>query len=203
VVSIKFLVLTWDDLYWLTVKLAEKIEESGYRPDVIVGIARGGWVIARLLSDFLSISEVASIRIEFYKSIGKTMEKPRIKQPVTTDVRNKKVLLADDVADTGGSLIIARDHIREYGARDIKIGVLHKKPWCKIEPDFYVDLVDAWIVYPHEYKETIKEIVRRELENGIKEVKLLKEKLVNIGFTRKVVEYFLPKVLKELSSPSL
>ena len=198
----KFLVLSWDDLYWSTVKLAEKVQMSGFKPDVIVGIARGGWVIARLLSDFLDVSEVVSLRVEFYKSIGETMNKPRIRHPISVDIRGMKVLLADDVADTGGSLVAASEYIRAKGVTDLKIAVLHKKPWCRIEPDFFVDLVDAWIVYPHEYKETMQEIVRKEVAMGNASFNSLKTKLLGIGFDDKVIEYFLPKILKELEVTS-
>ncbi|MCD6164911.1 MAG: hypothetical protein J7J30_05730 [Candidatus Odinarchaeota archaeon] len=58
---VKFLAPWWDDVYELTLKVAEKIMKSGFSPDILVGIARGGWIVARLLSDFLDNSNDTSI----------------------------------------------------------------------------------------------------------------------------------------------
>ena len=155
-------------------------------------------MIARLLSDFLSIDNVASIRIEFYSTIGETKERPVITQPVSSNVQGLRVLLADDVADTGGSLEVALDHLKKRGAKEVKVAVVHKKPWCRIEPDFYVMVVDAWIIYPHEYKETIREIAKRMLLKEGKSIEELREELRRIGFSEKLIEYFLPRVLREI-----
>ena len=195
----KFITLTWEKFYWQIVKLAEKVEESGYKPDVIVGIARGGWVVARIMSDLLDNPNVASIRVEFYRSVAETKEKPIITQPVSADVRGKKVLLVDDVADTGESILCALKHLKERGAKEVKVAVVHKKPWSKVEPDYYVELVDAWIIYPHEYRETIRELVKKMLKEGIDKEEDMRKRLLEIGLSKEVVDYFLPKVLKSLS----
>jgi len=195
---LKFITLTWDKLYWQIVRLAEKVEKSGYKPDIIVGIARGGWVVARIMSDLLDNPNVASIRVEFYRSVAETKEKPTITQPVSTDVRGKRVLLVDDVADTGESILCALEHLKEKGAKEVKVAVVHKKPWSKFEPDYYVELVDAWIIYPHEYKETIRELTKRMLKEGIRDPNEIRRRLLEIGLSEEVVDYFLPKVMQNI-----
>ena len=59
----KFLVLSWDDLFWDVVDLAKVIKKDGFRADLLVAIARGGWVVGRILSDLLGLREVAGITI--------------------------------------------------------------------------------------------------------------------------------------------
>ena len=103
----KLLKLKWDEIDAMCSELAAAIEKSGYKPDVIVGIARGGWVPARLLSDKLGNESVASMRVEFYTAPGVTNRVPKITQPVSVDVKGKRVLLVDDVSDTGHSLELA------------------------------------------------------------------------------------------------
>ncbi|MEM1753752.1 MAG: phosphoribosyltransferase family protein, partial [Candidatus Methanomethylicaceae archaeon] len=93
----KIITLNWRDIQFLTLNLAHKIIESNFIPDIIVGVARGGWVTARLLSDLLNVKNLASMKIEFYKSIGKRNGKPVITQPISESPYGKSVLIVDDV----------------------------------------------------------------------------------------------------------
>ncbi|MEM2735717.1 MAG: phosphoribosyltransferase, partial [Candidatus Bathyarchaeia archaeon] len=110
-----FLVLSWDEVYDLCIRLADKIRGSGFSPDVIVGIARGGWIPARVLSDLLDNPNVMNMRIQFYIDIGKTDKKPTIVQPLDESIRGKAILIVDDVADTGSSLRVAIEHAKGLG----------------------------------------------------------------------------------------
>ncbi|MEM1573799.1 MAG: phosphoribosyltransferase [Candidatus Methanomethylicaceae archaeon] len=176
----KIITLNWRDIQFLTLNLARKIIESNFIPDIIVGVARGGWVTARLLSDLLNVKNLASMKIEFYKSIGKRNGKPVITQPISESPYGKSVLIVDDVADTGESLLLAKNHVDSMGAKEIKLATLHMKPWSKIAPDFYVELTDAWIIYPWEFRESIEyltEILKDE------------EKLLSIGIPKEYMEF--------------
>lgn len=187
---IKFLAPWWDEVYDLTLKVAERIWKSGFNPDVLVGIARGGWIVARLLSDFLDNSNVTSIRIEFYKGIAETGEKPQITQPLMVDVKDKKVLICDDVADTGHSLIAAVKHVKEKGAKDIKVATLHLKPWSSYRPDYFVVETNAWIIYPWEIRETISKLVSKLKSEGKSRDEIRKE-LSKTGIKNALIDYFL------------
>jgi len=151
----------WEEIYEMCIELSEKIKQSGFSPDVIVGVARGGWIPARLISDFLDNPNVASVRIQFYEEVGKTSAKPIITQPVSTSIEGKKVLAVDDVADTGESLKALYSHLKEKGAAEIKIATLHVKPKSSFQPDFYIKETSAWIIYPHERFEFIKEFIKK------------------------------------------
>ncbi|MGB9719216.1 MAG: phosphoribosyltransferase [Candidatus Anstonellales archaeon] len=160
----EFIKPSWDEIEELTKKLAEKIKKSRFRFDWIVGISRGGLLPARLVSDYFDCPQLAIMRIEFYKSIGKTKDFPRITQPVQVNVKGKNVLVVDDVADTGQSLVVAKEHLKRKGAKEVRIATLHYKPTSSaIKPDFYVAKTSAWIVYPWEKRET-ERMLKKKVE---------------------------------------
>ncbi len=152
----KFIKPGWGKIEGMCRALAKKV--SAFKPDWIVGVSRGGLVPARLLSDYLDNSNVSIIRIEFYKTIGETRDFPTISQPLQVDVKGKRVLIVDDVADTGRSLAVAKEHIKRAGASEVKIAVLHQKPKSIVRPDFYIGTTGAWIIYPWEKEETKREM---------------------------------------------
>src|SRR6266480_4344543 len=92
--------------------LAQQIKKDRYKPEIIVGVSRGGWPPARVMSDLLQNPNLANMRVEFYKDIGVRNKKPRITQPVTMEDVGKQVLVADDVSDTGPSLRGLTNHMR-------------------------------------------------------------------------------------------
>jgi uncharacterized protein len=155
---VEFLEVSWAEADALCKELAAKA--AAFKPDWIVGISRGGLVPARLLCDQLEMHNVAIIRIEFYKKIGKTSDFPKITQPLQVDVKGKRVLIVDDVADTGMSLLVAKEHVLRAGASQVKIATLHEKPWSRAKPDFCAGASDAWIIYPWERVESMKEIAK-------------------------------------------
>jgi hypothetical protein len=188
--KIEYLTLTWDDIYQLSLKLYEKVKKSGFEPDVIVGIARGGWMPARILSDLMDNPNLANVKAEFYLDVYKTMKKPMITQSVSTSVEGKTVLVVDDVADTGESLKLVKEHLITKGASNVKIGCLHYKPWSILKPDYYVRETRAWVIYPWEYKESVVKIGKKLLEEG-KRLKNVEDELVKIGLNRRLVRIFL------------
>jgi len=157
----RFDFVSWREVDACCGLLARRIKHAGFKPDIIVGIARGGWVPARLLSDLLLNRNVASIKIEFYEKAGVPGTKPRITQPVSTSVRGKRVLLVDDVADTGESLAAAVAHLKRRGAKEIKVATLHYKPQSIFKPDFFIGETSDWLVYPWEREETRREKKQR------------------------------------------
>lgn len=146
---------TWDDIERMCEQLGKKC--STFNPEILIGISRGGLVPVRILSDILDNKNIAIMKIEFYKSIGQTKDFPTITQPLSTDVNKKNVLIVDDVADTGRSLAVAKEHIKGKKARDVKIAVLHYKPSSIVNPDYYIQKTTAWIVYPWEKREVKRE----------------------------------------------
>ena len=106
--------VSWENFYQLARGLALTIHKSGYLPDTIIAIARGGVVPGRVLCDFLAIMELASFRIEHYHGTRKE-SLARIKYPLVADLNGKRVLVVDDVGDTGETFVVAIEHIRQQG----------------------------------------------------------------------------------------
>ncbi len=145
--------LTWDKIEEMCGKLAEQVKRSEFKPEILIGISRGGWIPARILSDMLGVYRLASIGVVFYKSAGKTMNRPKLTQELNVDIRGKRVLLIDDVADTGESLLLAKEKILALKPLGLKVATLNYKPKSKVKPDFFVEETTSWLVYPWEKRE--------------------------------------------------
>ena len=191
-----YLILSWQDVYNLTLRLSERIVKSGFVPDIIVGIARGGWIPARILSDVLYTSAMFNIRIEYYSSIGTKGETPIVTQPLSMSLEGKNVLLIDEVADTGDSLLYAIEHVKNLGAESIKSAVLHLKPTSKVTPDFYCSTTSSWTVYCWEFRESIINLVKLfKKEDSTLNMTQIRDKLVfEVGFDPTIVDYFIERL---------
>ncbi|MGC8572919.1 MAG: purine phosphoribosyltransferase [Caldisphaera sp.] len=155
--GIEVLLLSWEDIENDINVIGEKILKSGYRPDVIISILRGGVIPGRLLADRLGIDDIGSMEIKLYIAAGQKGERPYMRQPVTLPIKDKKVLLVDDVSDSGLTLEFAIQAISLYMPSEIKTTTLYMKPWTRLVPDFYAEEVDKWVVFPWERKEFEKE----------------------------------------------
>ena len=194
--ELKFEVPTWNQIYNMLLNLAEKIRKNGFKPDIIVGVSRGGWPPARVLSDLLDNPNLANAKAEFYLGVAETKMEPTLTQPVSVAVADKKVLIVDEVADTGKSLKLVKEHIIKEGACDVKIATVYYKPWSIIVPDYYGKETSRWIVFPWEIKETIRKIVKKCREKG-KPVEEENAKLVKAGVSAELVGRFLKEIVEE------
>jgi uncharacterized protein len=152
---------TWNQIYEMLLNQSEKIRKTRYQPDIIIAIARGGLIPARILTDLLETPQVATIKIEFYTDIALPSLQPTLKQPLTIPVEGKKVLIVDDISDSGQSLKLAKQHLTEKGAAETKIATLYAKPTTQTLPDYVEKTADRWIVFPWEIKETLRSILQK------------------------------------------
>jgi uncharacterized protein len=158
---------TWSQIYRMLLQQANHIRSSGFQPDIIVGVSRGGWVPARVLSDLLENSNLASVKVEFYTGIGEASKVPKLTQELVVDVAGKRVLVVDEVADTGKSLRLAVDHIQQREAAEVQTATLYCKQQSIIKPDFYEKETARWVVFPWELKETVQKIIQANKENPV------------------------------------
>jgi hypoxanthine phosphoribosyltransferase len=193
--KVDFEVSTWNQIYAMLLSQAGKIHQSGFKPDIIVGVTRGGWAPARVLSDFLGIPELATLGVEFYLDVAKTRNEPVLTQHVSTAINGKKVLLVDDIADTGKSLRLSKTHVQQQGATEVRIATLYYKPLSETKPEYYEKETRRWVVFPWETKETIRKIVEKHRDKGA--IKVETEKLVKAGLPKQQVEMFLKEVFEE------
>ena len=185
--DLRFLHLSWDDIQLRAEEVAERIKASGYSPDVVVAVSRGGFDHARILCDQLEVRRLASVQIEFYAGVNETNEVPRIVYPLNADVSGLKVLVVDDVSDTGESWRAAKEHVEGLGASQVRVATLHVKPWTTFKPDYHAAETDAWIVYPWEPIEFMTSTAARLEKDGL-DSQEIRKKLVELGFDPRVVD---------------
>jgi hypoxanthine phosphoribosyltransferase len=192
----KYLIFSWQDVYNLTLRLSEKIVNSGFKPSVIVGIARGGWIPARILSDVLYANTMWNVRIEYYSDLGSKGREPKITQPLIVPLAGQRVLVVDEVVDTGESLLYAIEHVKKQGVAEVRSAVLHLKPKSRIAPDYYMQMVDSWTVYPWETRESIIALVKKfRAEDPDLDIKDIRDRLVfEVGFEPTITDYFIKRL---------
>ncbi len=190
-----FEVVYWDQIYHMTYYLFERMKKDGIKPDVIIGVARGGWISARLFADFFCNRKTANLKIEFYDDTSQREAEPIIVQEISEDLNNKTALIVDDISDSGKSLTIAIEHLRNKGASQIFTATLHCKRDSLVIPDYFVRETEAWMVYPWEYAEFILYYYReKHAQNTIQEIKKL---LKDIGIPAYLVDSFLLHFISE------
>lgn len=190
--DINYEVPTWNQIYDLLLCQAQKIQSQNYQPDIIVGIARGGLVPARILADLLETPQLGFMQVEFYVDLNQTKSEPTLKQPLTANVAGKKVLLVDDIADTGESLKLAQTHLQTQGINQIKTATLYHKPQSTTTPDFYEKQTSNWVVFPWDTKETLRKIIQKNPGKRIQNQEIAK--LVKAGLPKQLTE----KLLKDM-----
>jgi hypoxanthine phosphoribosyltransferase len=194
--KIEFEIPSWNQIYTMLLNLTDKIRKSGFKPDIVVGVSRGGWPPARVLSDLLDNPNLANVRAEFYLGIAETKGDPTLTQPVSMKVEGKKVLVVDEIADTGRSLKLIKKHIVEEGAVEVKVAAIYYKPWSIVKPDYYEKETSHWVVFPWEIKETIRRIIRKCREKA-KPLEEETAKLVKAGISAELVKKFSKEILEE------
>ncbi|MDH5199712.1 MAG: phosphoribosyltransferase [Candidatus Bathyarchaeota archaeon] len=183
----KLLHLSWDDVQALSERLADRVKRSGFKPDLIVAVSRGGFDPARILCDQLGIRRLASVQVEYYLGVEQKSDEPQVVYPLNADVKGMKVLVVDDVSDTGTSLKTALEHVAARGASEVRVATLHIKPWTAFKPDYHTVEVDEWIVYPWEPLESMNSMAKR-LEKRDLTPSEIRRRLVEMGFDRKLVD---------------
>ncbi|MGQ9759896.1 MAG: phosphoribosyltransferase [Candidatus Methanomethylicaceae archaeon] len=141
----------WEDVEKWSRIVSDTIMKSGWKPDVIIAISRGGFVPARLICDRLVVGELVSLQVSHWPSAAQVAKEAGVKYPLQCDLKYKKALIVDDIADTGESIIIAKDHIwTECKPDELKVATLQ---WIstssKIKPDYYAEEVKEWVWYQY------------------------------------------------------
>lgn len=155
--------ITWQEVHEIIGSLANRLI-GDYNPEIIIAIAKGGLIPARIISDVLGIDEIGFIEVKFYKSIGVRSEKPFIKHIAIPYLKDKNVLVVDDVVDSGRTIQLVVDSLAVHAPKQLRTLALYLKPWSTYIPDYYFGVTDEWIVYPWEICEAKKE--RAELTNS-------------------------------------
>ena len=154
-------VLDFDDIYDYAYQTAKKVKKSGWKPDAVIGIARGGWVHARIQCDLHGVKNLFSVKVDHWGVTATKDGKAKLTSPLTADVTGKKVLVIDDITDTGKSLTLAVDHLKSLrSASDIQTATLLHIKGSDFIPNYYGDEVEwAWFTWPWNYYEDMTNLV--------------------------------------------
>jgi hypoxanthine phosphoribosyltransferase len=162
-------VVDWSYAYTLCKDASEEIRAAGYTPDVVIGVARGGWYLARVLCDFFLLKDLISVKVEHWGLAATITGDAKLKCGLDVNalelVRGKRVLIADDVTDTGDSLRLIAAYLESSGANEVKTVTMQHKTTAAYAPDFYGELMTewTWIVYPWSIIEDVLELSEQTL----------------------------------------
>ena len=142
-------ILTYDGFGAAVRELAQAIHDSGYEPDWLVAIARGGLVIGGALAYALGHKNIATVNVEFYTGIDERLDVPVELPPVLNldDITNRRVLVVDDVADTGETLKLVLQKCTP-AVEEVRAAVLYEKSRSVVRSDYVWRRTDRWIDFP-------------------------------------------------------
>jgi len=141
--------MAWQDLGDGTRQLAEQVHADGFRPDIVLAIARGGLLVAGALAYALDVKNTFTMNVEFYTGIDQRLPVPMLLPPIPelVDMHEQRVLIADDVADTGATLALVKGFLRGR-VGEVRCAVLYEKPRSAVNCEYVWRRTDRWIDFP-------------------------------------------------------
>jgi hypothetical protein len=142
-------VLTWETFGSACRQLAVAVAADGFRPDVVVAVARGGLTVGGAIAYALGVKNCGAMNVEFYTGVDQRLDVPVVLPPTLDlmDVAGLNVLVVDDVADTGHTLRLVREVLAQHVA-EARTAVLYHKPRSVVVPTYAWRHTDRWIVFP-------------------------------------------------------
>lgn len=158
-------VMDWNLFYTLSRLVAKKIRNSGYTPDIMIGLARGGWVLARVLCDLVGVKDLVSLKVEHWGVTATPDGKAKLKYPFNIDLTGKRVLVVDDITDTGESMNVAVEYVQSLNPAEIKTATLRHITKSKFTPDYFAEEIAwRWVIFPWNFTEDMCNIVSKILK---------------------------------------
>jgi len=159
---------TWGELHENIRSIANKIKEDNFRPDIIIALSRGGFVPARVICDLMIIKDLVSVKVDHWGVTAAQDGKAHLRYPIDVDLTGKKVLIVDDITDTGESMEIARDFVKKLNPEEIRTAAIFHFRHSKFVPDYYSkELVDwVWVMWPWNYIEDMCNITPKVLDES-------------------------------------
>jgi hypoxanthine phosphoribosyltransferase len=141
--------MSWDDLGRGARELAEAVLADGWRPDMLLSIARGGLLLGGALGYALDVKNTFTMNVEFYVGVDERLPMPMILPPVPelVDLEEARVLVVDDVADTGRTLALVKDFCAGR-VGEVRAAVLYEKPRSEVRCEYVWRRTDRWIDFP-------------------------------------------------------
>lgn len=161
--AIHYLSISWKTYHTSAQKLAATILDHDGALDEIVAISRGGLTLGHLLSDFLRIP-ISIITIQSYTDI-QTAGVVNLTAKLQSSIKKKRILLVDDVSDSGKTLKRAVTYLKRAGAAHVTTVTMFYKPHSIVRPDYFAKETTHWILFPYEPTEMIL-LLTKQLEGS-------------------------------------
>lgn len=141
--------LGWAEFGLAARELARQIAEDEYAPDLILSVARGGLLVGAALGYALDVKNTWTMNVEFYTGVDERLDVPMILPPVPelVDLESARMLIADDVADTGETLRTVKDFC-DGKVAEVRCAVLYEKPQSTVRADYVWRRTPLWIDFP-------------------------------------------------------
>lgn len=160
--KINCVLMDWESVYEYCRVLAGKMRQDKFKPDVVIAIARGGYVPARNLCDQLGITDLTSVKVDHWGVTATKDQQARLRYPFTANLEGKKVLLIDDLADTGESFRVAVPAIQAQNPAELRTASLFVLENSKYTPDYYASRRKwAWIIFPWNFTEDCVNLIAK------------------------------------------
>jgi hypoxanthine phosphoribosyltransferase len=194
--------VSWKDIEEWTRGIMKMIIADNYNPDIIVGIARGGLVPARMVADYLFKKDLLSIKTEHW-GVTATMDgKAILKEKLNYDVSGKKVLIVDDITDTGESMRLSHNYIKSLNPDELKTTSMLYVNGSSYTPDYYGKGLSkeewAWFVFPWNVYEDTYNLAKKFMDAPI-DVNSLTGKLRE-NYNLNVDDVNIREVLEDITS---
>lgn len=183
ILHIMYFTLSWNELHVYCCRLAQTIKKADFDPEVIVTVAKGGLTIAHIIACHLDLP-VTSFTVSTYEGMQKRNE-PVLTLGAAPEIANKRVLLLDDIADTGATLTFGIDYVRQFSPAAIHTAALFLKPTSSIQPEYFAKEVTEWVIFPFEITETL-DVYRKLQETSPEEAERLKAALERLDLPKEV-----------------
>ena len=152
--------MSWQDLGDGARELAEFVHRDGYRPDIVLAIARGGLLVGGAIGYALGVKNTFTMNVEFYTGVDERLEMPMLLPPVPdlVDFAEQRVLIADDVADTGATLALVKDFC-EGKVGEVRCAVLYEKSRSTVRCEYVWRRTDRWITFPWSAEDPVLQVL--------------------------------------------
>jgi len=169
---------SWEEIYENISEVAKKVKKDRYQPDIVIALSRGGFVPARIICDLMIIKDLVSVKVDHWGITAAKDGKAHLRYPINADLSGKKVLIVDDITDTGESIMIAKEFVKKLNPEEIRTATIFHIKTSKFIPDYYSKKIDwIWVIWPWNYVEDMCNIVSKILDNSSRSIKEIKENL--------------------------
>jgi hypoxanthine phosphoribosyltransferase len=187
--GIAFAYLSWSDLDDMTRSLAEMVQFSGKKYDRVIALANGGLTMVRHFADLIDLRVISEMQVAFYRGINETHTAPEVIQPLSVDITGQRILIFEDIVDSGATLEFTLDYLLKKGAAEVHTAALCRKSRASVHPEYSVQLLDRWVVFPYETRETLTELAGKWRSERLPEGEIT-ERLRTVGFSDQDIRHF-------------